>query len=259
MSYKLHEKTWQVINNETKKSKTVIVPLGSMEAHGPHNPVGSCYILAESVSKSVGEKTKIPVTPVIPFGVSDPYQHFPGTITVSSNTLYLYVKEVSYSLIRSGFKKIIFFSAHGGNNLSVLKELALELRETKGTLCPVVHLWGILSQLVKPGLWGEGIVPGHGGEPTTSVIQYLYPDLVKIDEIKTNVIKNPLKGFETMSHDSHKLNSVTYNIPLFAEEITGNSATGNPTRASRDIGRVLYEKLIEHLTDFVIKIEKLDN
>ena len=62
-----------------------------------------------------------------------------------------------------------------------------------------------------------------------------------------------------MSHDSHKLNGVVYNIPLFAEEITENSATGNPTRASKDIGRVLYEKLVEHLTDFVIKIEKLDD
>ena len=259
MSYKLHEKTWQVIKDETKKRKTVIVPLGSMEAHGPHNPVGSCYILAESCSKSVGEKTKVPITPVIPFGVSDPYQNFPGTITVSSNALSLYVKEASYSLVRSGFKKIIFFSAHGGNNLSILRELALELRETRGALCPVVHLWGVLSQLVEPGLWGEGIVPGHGGEPTTSVIQYLYPDLVKVDEIKANVVKNPLKGFVTISHDSHKLNGVVYNIPLFAEEITQNSATGNPTRASKDIGRVLYEKLVEHLTDFVIKIEKLDD
>lgn len=258
MSYMLHKKTWNQIKNETKKRKTVIVPLGSMEAHGPHNPVGSCYLLAEAVSNSVGEKTNISVTPLIPFGVSDMYQHFPGTITVSSNTLSLYVKEVSNSLIRSGFNKIIFFSAHGGNNIPVLKELALELRETKGLLCPVVHLWGIISQLVKPGLWGENIVPGHGGEPTTSVIQYLFPELVKIDKARHNPLINPIKDFSSLSHDSHKLNNITYTIPLFADEITENSATGNSTKASKEVGRVLYEQLIEHLVDFVTKIDEIN-
>ena len=258
MSFYLHKKTWVTIKEEVKQRKTVIVPLGSMEAHGPHNPVGSCYLLAESASKSVGEKTKIPVTPVIPFGVSDPYRNFPGTITVSSNSLSNYMKDVCQSLIESGYKKIIFFSAHGGNNLPVLRELALDLRKSTNVLCPVVHLWGLLSQLVKPGLWGKDLVPGHGGEPTTSTILYLYPELVDIEKAKPPTINNPLEGFQTLSHESQKLNGLTYNIPLFADEITDNSATGDPTKASKEIGQILYNQLIDCLVEFVLKIDKLD-
>jgi creatinine amidohydrolase len=258
MSFYLHKKNWVTIKEEVKHCKTVIVPLGSMEAHGPHNPVGCCYLLADSASKSVGEITKIPVTPVIPFGVSDPYLNFPGTITVTSNSLSNYVKDVCQSLIRSGYKKIIFFSAHGGNNLPVLREIALELRKSTNVLCPVVHLWGLLSQLVKPGLWGKEITPGHGGEPTTSTILYLHPELVDIENAKNPTINNPLEGFQTLSHESQKLNGLTYNIPLFAEEITSNSTTGNPSKASKETGQILYNQLIDCLVEFVEKIDKLD-
>ncbi len=187
MSYYLYEKSWKAIKDDIKISDTIIVPLGALEAHGPHNPVGSCYMLAEAASKDVGRRTGILVTPTIPFGVSDYYQNFPGTITVSSDSLYRYMEEVCKSLIRSGFKKIIFFSAHGGNNLPVLRELSGKLRETHGVLCAVLHIWGLVGALTPPELMETGVHQGHGGDPTTSVILHLHPELVDADEAKPAV------------------------------------------------------------------------
>ena len=70
-------------------------------------------MLAEVASKEVGRRTGISVTPTIPFGVSYSYKNFPGTITVSSEALMGYISEVCLSLVRSGFRKIVFFQHVG--------------------------------------------------------------------------------------------------------------------------------------------------
>ena len=234
------------------------MPLGALEAHGPHNPVGCCYLLAESASKSVGEITGITVTPVIPFGVSTPYQNFPGTITVQSHVLQEYVTDVCQSLIRTGYKKIIFFSAHGGNNLPVLKEIALNLRRTDEVLCSVVHVWGMIGQLAQTYNWGEDVKMGHGGEPTTSTMLYLYPELVELEKRIAETKKNPIANITALSHERFLFDNLIFNIPLFAEEISDSSVLGDSSRTSAEIGRQLYESLISNLVAFVQNFDSID-
>jgi len=199
MSFKLHRKSWVRVKEDLGSSDTVIVPLGSLEAHGAHKPVGCCYLLAEAASRDLGERTGVIVTPVIPFGVSDSYKNFPGTVTVSMEALSRYVREASESLIRSGYRKIIFLSAHGGDNLSVLRELSFRLREEHGALCAVVHVWGVISRMVPPNFWGEGHRTGHGGEPTTSVMLHLHPELVDMSRAELRELRQPMEGFKTRS------------------------------------------------------------
>ena len=210
----LHHKSWRTIKEELEASDTIIVPLGSLEAHGTHKPVGCCYLLAESASRDVGERTGIMVTLVIPFGVSESYKNFLGTVTVSSDTFYRYIHNACESLVRSGFRKIVFFSAHGGNNLPILRELSFKLREEQGVLCAVLHIWGLIQQLTPPGFWDPGQRMGHGGEPTTSVMLYLHPDLVDMDKAELKHLKQPLEGLETTSYGVHKFNGVPVNVYL---------------------------------------------
>jgi creatinine amidohydrolase len=258
MVFYLHHKSWKVIEDELKVSDTVIVPLGSLEAHGVHKPVGNCYLLAESVSRDIGEKTGIPVTPVIPFGVSDAYKNFPGTITVSSKALTDYMEDVCQSLIRSGFKKIVFFSAHGGNNLSVLKELSVKFRRSHGVLCVVLHLWGLIPKLAPQDSWEPGFRLAHGGEPSTSVMLHLYPDLVDMSKADWSPLKQPMEGFESTTYGTHWFKGIPLSIPLLAEEVTESSAQSDPTVASRERGEVLYNMLIEYLIEFLDAFKRLD-
>ena len=258
MSVKLHHKSWVTIKENVKTSDTVIVPLGSMEAHGLHKPVGCCYILAEASTEEVSEKTGVPVTPVIPFGVSPPYKNFPGTITVSSDTLSRYVYEVSASLARAGFKKILFFSAHGGNNLGVLRELSFRLREEHGVLCAVVHVWGDIMKLTPPDFWGPGHRTGHGGEPTTSVMLHLRPDLVEMDKAQLKELKDIGEGFKAKSYGNHEFQGITHNIFLPAEEVQPSGFMGDPTKATSEKGKYLYEKTINHLVDLVEAFKKVE-
>jgi creatinine amidohydrolase len=258
MSFYLHHKSWITISEELKTSDTVIIPLGSLEPHGPHKPVGCCFLLADVASKAIGERTGIPVTPVIPFGVSTPYKNFPGTMTVSMETLNRYVYEACQNLIINGFRKIIFFSAHGGENLSVLREISYRLREESGALCSVIHVWGVVQQLVPQNFWGSGLRIGHGGEPTTSIMLHLFPELVNMEKAELKPLRQPMEGFQTKSYGTHSFKDLPQSTSLFAEEVETSGFMGDPTRASSEKGRILYEKLIEYLVDYVEAFRKLD-
>lgn len=258
MRFNLQEKSWKTVEDELRVSDTVIVPLGALEAHGPHNPVGCCYLLAEAASRDVGGSAGISVTPIIPFGVSDAYKNFPGTVTVSSESLYSYVNDVCQSLIRSGFRKIVFFSAHGGNNLPVLRELSTKLRETHGVLFAVLHLWGLVQRLAPPDAVESGLRLGHGGDPTTSVMLHLFPELVDMSKAEWGPLRQPMDGFETTSYGAHVFKGVPLSIPLFAEEVSKSGVMGDPTKASKEKGKRLYDKLIEYLVAFIEAFSKLN-
>jgi creatinine amidohydrolase len=257
MVFRLHHKSWKTIEEELETSDTVIVPLGSLEAHGAHKPVGCCYLLAEDTSRDVGERTGIAVTPVIPFGVSESYKNFPGTVTVGSDTLYRYVHDACESLVRSGFRKIVFFSAHGGNNLPVLRELSFRLREEHGVLCAVLHIWGLVQRLTSPGFWALDQRMGHGGDPTTSVMLHLHPELVDMGRAELRPLRQPLEGMETTSYGVHRFKGVPVNVYLFAEEVEESGFMGDPTKASGEKGEVLYKKVLEFLVEFMESFKKL--
>lgn len=259
MSFYLHNNTWSQIEKDLIKCDTVIVPLGSIEPHGTHKPLGCCYILAEEVSKEVGEKTGVLVTPVVPFGCSRPYAHFPGTMSVSIETLIKYVFESCENLAKNGVKKIIFMSAHGGDNLSALREVSFLLREKHEVMCAVIHVWGVISQHVPKDFWGPKLRMGHGGEPVTSVMLFLHPELVNMDQAKLNELIDIGEGFKTNNYGSHNFNGLLQNIYLFAEEVEKEGFMGDPTRASAEKGKILYEKTIEYLVNFVEKYRKLSH
>jgi len=258
MDYNLHHKSWVRVKEDLDSSDTVIVPLGSLEAHGAHKPVGCCYLLAEATSSDIGKRTGVTVTPVIPFGVSDSYKNFPGTVTVSMDALSRYVHEASKSLIRAGFRKIVFLSAHGGDNLSVLRELSFRLREEHGALCAVVHVWGVISRMVPPNFWGEGHRTGHGGEPTTSVMLHLHPELVDMSRAELRELRQPMEGFKTKSYGVHEHGGVPHSVYLFAEEVESSGFMGDPTRASAEKGEQLYKAALDHLVGFVESFKRLD-
>jgi creatinine amidohydrolase len=258
MTFYLHEKSWVRIKEELKALDTIIVPLGALEAHGTHNPVGCCYMLAEVASREVGARTGIPVTPVIPFGVSDAYKHFPGTVTVSSDSLYNYVKDTCESLVQSGFRKIAFFSAHGGNNLSVLRELSGELRERHGVLCAVLHVWGLVEQITPSTMMDPEVRRGHAGEPETSVMLHLFPDLVDMCQAKWEPPRQLMDGFVTKSYGTHVFKGISLNLPLHAEEVASTGIMADPTKASREKGEKYYNRLLEYLIEFMQTFKKIN-
>ncbi len=99
-----------------KKSKGVcVIPIGAMEKHGPHMPVGTDNIIAERTALLAAELEPVVVFPTFDFGHVNGLQNFDGTIALSNSLLLDYLSEICSEIARSGFKKILFLNAHGGN------------------------------------------------------------------------------------------------------------------------------------------------
>lgn len=109
--------------NLMKKTKTAVLPVGSLEQHGPHLPLGTdsldAYRLArEAIESMRGEK--LPLLPPINYGVSYHHMSFSGTVSLSPETLIKIIEEIASSLQKHGIIKIVIINGHGGNTPALI-------------------------------------------------------------------------------------------------------------------------------------------
>lgn len=148
----------------------VIVPIGSIEQHGPHLPLGTDSLLVGRIALKVGEKTGCSVTPTLSFGISEEHMDFKGTISLSPDSFKAMVFDVCKSLQRHGVDRQHIINYHGGN-----KKYLLELIPEMKAVGIDVSLHGVLGRLGKFD---------HAGEIETSLMLYLFPEKVRGDKIK---------------------------------------------------------------------------
>src|SRR5512139_1299051 len=111
--------TWVEVEQALTHTDAVIIPLGSTEQHGRHLPLGTDSFEAVETAKLIAQKADVLVAPVVLAGLSSHHMGFPGTITLTPETFEAVVYETAQSLIGHGFRKILIFSGHGGNAVSV--------------------------------------------------------------------------------------------------------------------------------------------
>jgi creatinine amidohydrolase len=134
--YFLENLTWREAQEAFTKCKTVIIPIGSVEQHGPHLPLGTDYFTAQFFSDAlVKAKRDAIVAPVLPIGFADYHSDFPGTLSLRFETLVAAVTDICDKFISYGVKHILFFNCHGGN-AAPLSRVCYDLR-LKGVVAAV--------------------------------------------------------------------------------------------------------------------------
>jgi creatinine amidohydrolase len=111
----LEDLTWVEAKEYFSENDVVILPVGSIEQHGPHNPLSTDIQNAYAIAKEAAKRTGVLCLPGIPVGFSREHKEFPGTLWVSHQTFELYVKEVILSATYHGAKKVIVVNGHGHN------------------------------------------------------------------------------------------------------------------------------------------------
>ncbi len=102
----------------TDRNLPVIIPVGLIEAHGHHLPLGLDNETAEFFSRKTAAAAGAILAPPIYYGFADAMREYPGTIGVTVETLSLVVRDITMMFYRHGFKKQIYFSGHGGNKIA---------------------------------------------------------------------------------------------------------------------------------------------
>ena len=111
--------TWQEVEEYLRGSIGIIVPIGSVEQHGPNGLVGTDHLCAEVVAKGVGDAIGAAVAPTLAYGMSQHHLAFTGSVTLRPSTLMLVVRDVVQSLSVHGFRQFFFINGHGGNVATV--------------------------------------------------------------------------------------------------------------------------------------------
>ena len=240
--FRLHEMSWPEAKEYFSKNDTAILPVGSTEQHGLHNPLGTDHLIAKALAEETARRTGILCLPVVPFGVSSHHRQFWGTIHVRPKILKEYVRDICLSLKAYGVRKLLLVNGHGGNTAALI-ELARELREREEFFMVVFQWWPLTGKLL-PELFSRE-ERGHAGAEETSLNLYLHPQLVNmekaVDETPNWIISIP-EGFNL------SLDTVDYK----KSGVFGKSSTANPEK-----GKKVFETVVNQLVKIVEELKRM--
>ena len=243
------EMSWRQVEAAVKRGAAAIFPMGSTEEHGPHAPTGD-YMIAEEVAVRAARRTGDVVFPCLPFGYSEYFRHFPGTVTLQHDTLLRVVEDVVDGLINHGFIHIVLFNGHKGNE-PTLSHLIRQIRRERGLLIPIVSPLGLaLTPEFTRELYGEAQL-GHGGEPMGSIWAYLFPGTVHPDLAEDwgarDFLGLPARGLSGVTFEGCE---VRFAIDM--DDIAPPSGSlSDPGLATAERGERIVERAVERLARFL--------
>jgi creatinine amidohydrolase len=231
-----------------------ILPVGAIEQHGPHLPVRvdaaiNAGIVARAVERMPRDYPAL-VLPMMPYGKSDEHLAFPGTLTLSYETLGRVWYEIAESTHRAGIRKILFLNSHGGQP-QLLEIVCRDLRVKLGMFAVSV-MWPRLidmNALFEPAENRHGI---HGGQSETSVMLHLHPELVEMDRAENFV---PLSV--QIERESEMLGPESgVRFGWQAQDLHPKGVCGDATKATAELGQISVERTAARLLVLIDEISR---
>ncbi len=179
----LQDMTWTDVRDYLKNSDMIIIPMGSTEQHGPHLPLGTDSYLALDTSKLISARTGVVVAPVVLAGYSYYHSGFPGTLSLKPATLEEVFFETAEMLIKHGFRRIMFFNYHGGNNV-VQDKVVYRINQTTEATAVAIGYGGPIQKDEN-----QEFFDWHAGVEETSMILYFEPRLARMERAEKPVIR----------------------------------------------------------------------
>lgn len=241
------ELTWPVARARLERTDTALLPVGAIEQHGPHLPLDTDTWDADYFCREVAERCSSPkplVLPPIHYGVSYHHDDFPGTISVSPETLSRLVYEVGMAAARHGVRKLVIVNGHGGNAPTL--QFAAQMINRDAHIFTCVDTGETSDADIERITETPNDV--HAGEVETSTSLATRPELVEMDRAAAFV-----PGFSNRYLDFTSENSLEWYA--HTARISPSGVMGDPTKASAEKGREIWRIMIDHMTAFVERIK----
>jgi len=210
-----------------RQASVAVLPVGSFEQHGAHLPLATDTIVASTIADAIARQYGLFCLPPVTFSCSHEHEGFPGTVSVSAQTLVAMISDIRSSLERASIAKLVIVNGHGGNY--VLSNVAQEANVGR----PAVALFPGHNDFVV-ARESAGMVTSvhddmHGGEWETSILLHAHPELVH-------------DAYRKSDHDApdrpylHLLGMAGY---------TTSGIIGRPSLATADKGRLAIASLVK--------------
>lgn len=226
----LDELSWVDVAAHLARDSRLVIPIGALEQHGPHLPIGCGTLIATRIAADLCSTWDVLRSPAIGYGVNYYAGHvrvgraYAGTATLRRKTLHRVLNELLDSWETHGISEFILISAHRHEpHVDALATLM-----TRAARVRVVSIWDVdIADLLEaqPG-------PLHAGEAETSVMLHLYPERVRMDRVRDE----PLTDFARSSYSRDRL-------PPPAT--SGIGVVGTASAATADKGERIYRRMLD--------------
>ena len=228
-----------------RDGSVLVIPVGSIEQHGHHLPVATDTLLVDAIAELGAERVAddVPtlVTPTVWSGFSPHHMPLGGTLTLEFETLLTVVEELADAGLENGFDAVVLLNGHGGN-ISLVNGAV----STIGSRHPDVEVvattyFQLAASFVDDVRDSDPGGMAHAGEFETSLMLYLYPDLVGEDRDATMWEQD----YERASEDMFDGGPV--GVYRSFDEYAASGAIGDPDLATAEKGERIYELLGDEL------------
>lgn len=205
---------------DTGTGRLVLVPVGSIEQHGPHLPLDTDTAIAVSVSNAVAAQLggDVLVAPPVSYGSSGEHQSFAGTCSIGNEALQLFIIELVRSM-STWAGRIVFINAHGGNVAAIAKatfQMIAEQHDVAWVPCATED------------------VDLHAGITETSLMLHLRPESVRLDRAEPG--------------DTRPLAEVLPDLMTGGvAAVSANGVLGDPTGATADHGTEVLATMVDDI------------
>jgi len=245
----LHHNSWDEVAEYLKRSQVIIIPVGSIEQHGEHLPLGTDTMVAEAIAQSVAEQAGVLTAPAVSYGWSPHHMVLPGTVTIRPEVLIEYLYDVIESLAQHGFKKFLLLNGHRIVNISWM-QIAGERAKRKLAVDVLVADPAYLSkELAKQE--GMGLI-GHADELETSHMLYVRGEFVQMEKARDFSHQRP--DYKQVDPRVEK-DTLCY-VPSTKEEMgesvrAAGGTSGQPTRSSVEFGAKYHDWVVAKLVTII--------
>lgn len=232
-----------------KEEGVVILPVGAVEQHGPHLPtITDTLIVTQTLDATLARlpaDVRAWALPPLNYGKSNEHLNFPGTISLSTQTLIAVLHDIAASVQRAGFRRLAFINGHGGNT-ALLDMMARDIRVSTGLMCFCLHPG---SYIIPPfEMTAEEKRLGfHAGETETSLVLALAPDLVKMENASEHYADFP-------DTDTRLFLFGSASVAWLSDDWSECGIFGSAIRGTAEKGNALIDNAVSNLTELITAI-----
>jgi creatinine amidohydrolase len=253
MSRRYEDLTGPEIAERVQPDSILLLPIGAVEQHGPHLPLAVDHVIAHETATAVvatcGEELDVWQLPTLSISKSNEHAWSPGTLWYSAETMMAILRDLGRGLASTGAERLVLLNGHGGNT-TLLNTALRELRLQYGFKTFLVHpsvppAYGGTSTADELGM---GI---HGGRNETAVFMHLRPELVDLSKAERKVP-------EALAQNRFVKFGGSVMFGWLSNDFDADGYIGDPTGATADLGKELFEANVAHLAEQLAEIKTFD-
>lgn len=248
----LAQMTWMEVQDLDKAGGAVVLPLGSLEQHGPHLAV-DCDLhfsqrFLELALAALGDEVPIWRLPMLPISKSNEHAGFAGSFWLSATTLLAVLHDIADGVLRSGFRRLVLWNCHGGNR-ALLDVAARDIRARTGLMVFTVFPPATVQDPV-PVTPEESLYGIHAGDWETSVMLALSPERVRTERRD--------RRFPVFEGQSLALEFSGANVAWLTADFMQTGTWGDATVGSAERGEARLAAMIPRLVQILTEISSFE-